>query len=119
MIVPEARWAAMSWCERIVVLVLVVLAMVCGMLGSRRAVAYYAVFNLWVQIGIFLVSTAISYALQKRPPTPKPTAFEEIPFPQFDEGTPQAVIFGDVWTEDWMVLGVGNYRTTPIKKGGK
>lgn len=53
---------------------------------------------------------------------PKPEAFNEIDFPQADEGTPQAVIFGDCWTEDWMVLTVGNYRTTEIKSdqgGGK
>lgn len=46
----------------------------------------------------------------------KPAAFEDFDFPQSDEGTPQSVVFGEVWTGDWMVLDVGNYRTTAIKK---
>lgn len=47
-----------------------------------------------------------------------PEALEEIDFPQADEGTPQAVFFGDCWSEDWMVLAVGNYRTSPITSQG-
>ncbi len=76
--------------------------------------------NIWVQIGLMVLSAVLSVALAKKPPVPKPTAFEDFDFPQADEGTPQAVIFGDVWSESWMVLAVGNYRTTKIKsKGGK
>jgi len=50
--------------------------------------------------------------------TQKPTAFEDIDFPQTEEGTAQAVIFGDVWTKDYVILGLGNYRTAPIKSSG-
>lgn len=47
-------------------------------------------------------------------------AFEDFSFPQFEEGTPQCVFFGDNYTPDWMVLSYGNYRTQPIKtKSGK
>jgi hypothetical protein len=75
---------------------------------------------MWIQIGLMVASFVLSAVLAKKPPTPKPTAFEDFNFPQFEEGTPQVVIFGDVWTESWMVLGVGNYRTQTIKsKGGK
>lgn len=69
---------------------------------------------MWVQLAIFVVSLIISYATRPKPETPRPAAFEDFQFPQAEEGTPQAVFFGDVWTEDWMVVGVGNYRTTPI-----
>lgn len=49
-----------------------------------------------------------------------PAAFEDFDFPQADEGTPQAVYFGECWSTSWMVLDVGDYRATPIqKKGGK
>lgn len=69
------------------------------------------------QILILIASLIISYALAPKPPdASKPTALADIDFPQADEGTPQMVIFGDVWVDDWMVLGVGNYRTTPIRK---
>lgn len=71
-------------------------------------------------IVVLIASMLISYAMQPKMQIPKPTAFEDIDFPQPDEGTPQCVVFGDCWSGDWTVLAVGNYRTTPIKtKGGK
>lgn len=45
----------------------------------------------------------------------KPAALSEFDFPQFEEGTPQPVIFGDAWTSGWFVLWYGNYRTTKVK----
>lgn len=71
---------------------------------------------MWFQIFVLIASYVLSTVLAPKPATPTPTAFEDIDFPQFEEGTAQAVIFGDVWTSDWMVLGVGNYRVTEIKK---
>lgn len=51
---------------------------------------------------------------------PKAASFEDFDFPQADEGTPQAVYFGECWSSSWMVLAVGNYRVSAItKKGGK
>jgi hypothetical protein len=74
----------------------------------------------WVNLLIFIASYFISAATASKPPKPKPVALEDLEFPQFEEGTPVEVIFGDCWTESWMVLGVGNYRTTEIRsKGGK
>ena len=69
---------------------------------------------MWIQLAILIASMVVSYALRPKPEKPQPTAFGDIEFPQAAEGTPQAVVFGDVWTSDWMVLGVGNYRTTEI-----
>lgn len=67
-----------------------------------------------------VASYVISYAMQPKQQGALPTAFEDIDFPQADEGTPQAVVFGDCWSGDWMVLAVGNYRVEEIKqKGGK
>jgi hypothetical protein len=75
---------------------------------------------MWFNLFILVASYVISAALAPKPQKPKPAAFDDIEFPQFEEGTPQEVIFGDVWTESWMVLGVGNYRTEAIRaKGGK
>lgn len=64
---------------------------------------------------LLVASVVISAALMPKVQPPKPAAFDEFDFPQADEGTPQAVTFGDCWSEDWMVLGIGNYRTTSIK----
>lgn len=63
-----------------------------------------------------VIATVIFTAMQPKQKPPKAPAFEDFDFPQFEEGTPQCVIFGDCWTEDWMVLAVGNYRTTEIRK---
>lgn len=65
-----------------------------------------------------VVSTAIQAILVK-PQNVKATALEDFDFPQAEEGTPQAVFFGDCWTEGWMVLWYGNYRTKKIKSKGK
>jgi hypothetical protein len=67
---------------------------------------------------MLVASYIISYATQPKQEGAKPTAFEDIDFPQANEGTPQAVIFGDCWSGDWMVLAVGNYRVEEIHAGG-
>jgi hypothetical protein len=41
---------------------------------------------------------------------------KDIDFPQAEEGTPQAVIFGDCWSGDWTILSIGRYRTEAIEK---
>ncbi len=68
------------------------------------------------QLIYFVVMLVLSYALQPKPPKPKPAAFEDFDFPTADDGTPQIVVFGDVWLTDWTVIGIGNYRNSPIKK---
>lgn len=67
---------------------------------------------------LVVASVLLAVALAPKQVPPKPTAFEDIDFPQAEEGTPQAVFFGDCWSGDWMVLSVGNYRTTAIEGGG-
>lgn len=75
---------------------------------------------MWWNVFLLMSSVVLSRVFQPKPVAPKPTAFEEIDFPQFEEGAPQEVFFGDCWTESWMVLAVGNYRTSPVRssKGG-
>jgi hypothetical protein len=69
-------------------------------------------------IAMMVISYLISAATMPKPQNAAPTAFKDIDFPQADEGTPQAVFFGDCWTEDWMVLAVGNYRVDEIHNSG-
>lgn len=76
--------------------------------------------DIFSAIFLLVASFVISAALAPRPEQPRPEAFDDFDFPQVDDGTPQAVIFGDCWSSDWTVLAVGNYRTEAIKsKGGK
>lgn len=69
---------------------------------------------MWVQIALFVASLVISYMLQPKPQKSKPAAFEDFDFPTVDDGTPQIVVFGDVWLTDWTVIGVGNFRSEAI-----
>jgi hypothetical protein len=73
---------------------------------------------MWEALAMLVISYIVSYAMMPKTPTPQPEAFSDIDFPQVDDGTPQAVIFGDCWSGDWTVLAVGRYRTTEVRKGG-
>lgn len=76
--------------------------------------------STWAYIAIMVISAFVSYKNRPKTTAPKPVAYEDFDFPQFEEGTPQCVFFGDGWTADWMVLSHGNYRTQAIKtKSGK
>ena len=68
---------------------------------------------------LFMVASTAIQALLVKPQKVKPAALEDFDFPQVGEGTPQAVFFGDCWTDGWMVLWWGNMRKTKIKKGKK
>jgi len=71
-----------------------------------------------VSFALFIAHYAISSLLTPTQ-SPSPAALEEFEFPQVEEGTEQAVFFGDCWTSGWQVLWYGNMRTKKIKQGGK
>lgn len=71
-------------------------------------------------IGALVASYFIAASIAPTNETPKPASLEDFDFPQIDEGTPQAVVFGDVICDGWQVLWFGNMRTSAIKsKSGK
>lgn len=70
---------------------------------------------MWIQVALFVASLLISALLQPKPKEQKPAAFEDFDFPTAEDGTPQIVVFGDVWLTDWTVIGAGNYRSKKIK----
>lgn len=79
-----------------------------------------AVFNVFVQIGIMIVSALISYALTPKPKPPKPASITDFDVPTAEEGREIPVVFGEVWIPDANVLWYGDLRSEPIrKKGGK
>lgn len=71
-----------------------------------------------LSLALFVASFILS-ALLVKTSSPKPSSLEEFDFPQADEGTPQSVVFGEVWTPGWQVLWYGNLRTKKIKSKGK
>lgn len=71
-------------------------------------------------IFILIATIVIGIALAPRPTVPQAATLEDFEFPKADEGTPQIVIFGDVWINGWTVLEYGNLRADPIYgEGGK
>lgn len=74
--------------------------------------------NFLYAIGMLVVSALLTAMAQPKTKVPKPAALEEFDFPQFEEGTAQIIVFGDVWLPDWMVIWYGNYRTKDIKSKG-
>lgn len=80
--------------------------------------------NFVFAIAMLVVSYAITALTAKnnKPKDAVPARLSEFAFPQHDEGTAQAVVFGEVWTSDWMVLYYGNLSTEAIRaksSGGK
>lgn len=73
---------------------------------------------LWA-LGGLVASYAITALFSTRPESPKAAALDDFDFPQSEEGTPQSVVFGDVWVEDWTVLWYGNLRSSDIKSDGQ
>lgn len=73
-----------------------------------------------IAIALLIVAFAITALTSRGAKSQQtlPTPFKDFKFPVPDEGTPQAVIFGDCWTNDWQVLWVGNYRTDTIHAQG-
>jgi hypothetical protein len=72
---------------------------------------------LWA-IGMLIASYFITALLMPKPESPKPSTLEDFDFPQIDEGSPQCVVFGDVWVPDWHILWYGNLRSSAIKSSG-
>lgn len=80
----------------------------------------------WVfAIALLIISYAIQALTAKKPQgvaDAKPAVLSDFTFPQHEEGTPQPVIFGDVWIEDPMILYYGNLSSEAIRSkssGGK
>jgi len=72
-------------------------------------------------IVMLIASYAITALTAKKPANTdaKPSHLQDFSFPQHDEGTPQPVVFGEVWTSDWMVLYYGNLKSEAIRTSSK
>ena len=79
----------------------------------------FAIIQIVIAVVLLAASYAITASMSRRQPAKKPATVEEFDFPQADEGTAQAIVFGDVWVTEWMVLWYGDYQISPIKKKGK
>jgi hypothetical protein len=76
---------------------------------------------LLVALVLLVAAYAITSSMAPKQERQKPAQITDFEFPQFEEGTPEAVVFGDCWTPDWMVLSVSHYEVEEIyaDSGGK
>jgi hypothetical protein len=75
---------------------------------------------MWAWALVMLVASYVIQSIVMKPPaTPQASTLEDFDIPQVEDGTPQAVQFGDGWTSGWMVLWYGMFRTIKIKSKGK
>jgi len=80
--------------------------------------------NFLFALGLLVISYTITALTAKKPQVQNavPALIGDLNFPQHDEGTPQPVIFGDVWIDDEMILYYGNLSSQAIRTssgGGK
>lgn len=88
------------------------------MLQNGQIEVRYAFLNFLFALGLLIASYAIQALITPKQQAPEKANIGDFDFPQIDEGTPQPVVFGDVWTEDWVVGWFGNMRTSAIKSSG-
>lgn len=70
---------------------------------------------MWWALAMLVVSIIVQIAMAPKPAQAKPATFSDFDIPQVDEGTPQAVFFGECWSGDWQVGAYGNFRTQKVK----
>lgn len=73
----------------------------------------------WYVVLALFVASFILQALLVKTVHNDPATLGDFDFPQADEGTPQGVVFGDVWTGGWFVAWYGNLRTKAVDSGKK
>ena len=66
-----------------------------------------------------VVMLVLSYALQPKPPKPKPPSLQDLDIPTAEVGRPLPVVFGTVRVTGPNVLWYGDLSTESIKSGGK
>ncbi|SON54313.1 hypothetical protein HDIA_0772 [Hartmannibacter diazotrophicus] len=69
-------------------------------------------------IVLLLTSAVLQVLTTPKQQSQPPATLADFDFPQFDEGTPQTVYFGEEWADDFFVLWYGNLRNSPIKSSG-
>lgn len=74
----------------------------------------YLAIALVMLVASYLITSMMAPGAQEK----KPNTLADFDFPQFAEGTPQAVVFGDCWIPDWQVLWYGDLQVSAIEGSG-
>lgn len=74
--------------------------------------------NIVVSLILMVASMLISSLTQQRQKPPRAAGLSDFNLPQIEEGTPQAVLFGQCWNNGWQSLWYGDLTTAKIKSSG-
>jgi len=66
-------------------------------------------------IGLLIVSYIITALITPKQKSQPPATLAEFSVPTVDEGTPQEVVFGDVWMSNFTVLWYGDLSSKAIR----
>ncbi len=70
-------------------------------------------------IGLIIASYIITALITPKQKVTPPATLAEFNVPTVDEGTPQEVVFGDVWMSNFTVLWYGDLQSKSIHGKGK
>ena len=93
-------------------------------LASSHPTMFFLLLFGWddilIAFALMVVSTVITSLSSKVPgqKDPSPALLQDFSIPQIAEGSPQIVVFGDVWLTQWQVLWYGNLKSEAISGGG-
>jgi len=74
---------------------------------------------MWVQVALWLVSMAITYALTPKPKDAKPAALSDFDVPTASADRSIPIVFGRAYLRDPNVVWYGNLIIDEIKSKGK
>lgn len=80
--------------------------------------------DFFIALALLVVSATITALTTKKPQSDDAVAAQigDFQVPTITEGTPQTVVFGDVWLTSWQVLWYGDLESDAIRSqssGGK
>ena len=74
--------------------------------------------NIYVQIGLAILSAVVMYLLQPKIEGPKPATAKDFDIPKTQEGEEIGRLFGTKWLEDTQVVWHGDFASEGIKSSG-
>lgn len=75
-------------------------------------------WNTLVQIGIYALTTFISYQMREQEAPTEAASLEDFDVPTASESRPIPVVFGTVRISGSNVVWYGDYKTEKVKKSG-
>lgn len=74
--------------------------------------------NVWLQIGLAILSAVVMYLLQPKIEGPKPATEKDFDIPKTQEGDEIGRLYGTYWFKDAQIVWHGDFTSEGIKASG-